>query len=384
MTKKTRILRVVTRLNMGGPTRHVKILLENLDRDRFDQKLVVGQVSEGEMEDEATASFIDQRVASLKREVDPIADLRAYQQIKSAISDFRPDIVHTHQAKAGFLGRLAAHAMGVGRIVHTFHGHTFAGYWGWFMKNMVLAAERFAASRSDLLLAQSPSQVEEIVGEIGCRFREKMRLVSPGVDFAAFESAMPTPSFLRSELGLTREKILVFLGRLAPIKDPAAFLRVVARVAEIFPEPIVAVIVGGGTAERERELHDLVDRLKLRSLIRWLGYRSDVPSILALGDVCVSTSINEGTPLSLLEALYCGNQVSAFAVGGIPDMLREMPGVKLVSPGDEEGLAQGIAQQLQVEVPNHKERVDLQSKLKDAFGVKRLVRDLQAVYESLD
>ncbi|MFT7617868.1 MAG: glycosyltransferase involved in cell wall biosynthesis [Planctomycetota bacterium] len=382
MAQKTKILRVITRLNVGGPSCHVQLLMKNLDPGRFEQRLIVGSVPKGEIEDEQAAKYVHGRLTSLKRSLSLISDFQAVSQLKKEIATFQPDIIHSHQAKAGFLITRACSGSRQ-KVVHTYHGHTFSGYWGPIMGRMVIAAERKAARRRDLLVAQSNSQIEEIVGALGENLRPKMRLIPPAIDLERLDPGRQQASLIRSELGLTRERVLVFLGRLAAIKNPAAFLRVVARVQKLSNEPVVALVVGGGTVEEENRLHDLIDELDLRASIRWLGYRQDVSSILALADVCVSTSINEGTPLSLLEALYCGAKIAAFDVGGIRDILGKKEGVKLVDPRDEESLARVVHEHLLSNELGMQTVAETRKGLIQAYGIGRLAVDLQAVYEGL-
>lgn len=382
MPEKIKILRVITRLNVGGPSCHVRLLMENLDSTEFEQRLIVGSLPNGETQDESAARFIHQNLPSLKRSLSFSSDIFARGALRRVIDDYQPDIIHSHQAKAGYLVSKIAKGRKP-KIVHTYHGHTFSGYWGPIMGRLVASAERQAARRRDLIVAQSESQIEEIISVLGEQVRTKMRLIPPAIDFERLDPTQQNPSGIRSELGLTREKVLVFLGRLASIKNPSSFLRVFARIKELSAKPVVALMVGGGSIEEENRLHDLVDELGLRASVRWLGYRSDIASILSLADVCVSTSINEGTPLSLLEAIYSGVKVSAFDVGGIADILADKAGVRLVSARDEESLAQATHEQLVCGPLSRAEIAGNQVAVKQSFGVGRLAVDLQDLYRSL-
>ena len=380
--EKMKILRVITRLNVGGPSCHVRLVMENLDSYKFEQRMIVGKVSSGEIEDGSAAIHADVRLPSLKRPLSLAGDISARRGLKEVIDSYQPDLIHTHQAKAGFLVSQLK-PLKPAKLVHTYHGHTFAGYWGPIMSRVVVAAERRAASRRDLILAQSDSQIEEIVAVLGEEVRPKMKLVPPAIDLGRLLQPDQKPSKVRHDLGLTREKILVFLGRLTAIKNPELFLRVLARVRELSREPVVALMVGGGSIGDENQLHDLVDELDLRSAVRWLGYRNDVGAILSLADVCVSTSINEGTPLSLLEAVFSGARVAAFDVGGIADILGSKAGVSIVEPRDEEALAQAIHAHI-VHGPLPETLIAKnRGEIEGEFGVDRLVDDLGVVYQEL-
>ncbi len=380
VAEKIKILRVMTRLNIGGPSRHVKLLMEGLDENKFEQKLVVGVIPPGEEELASCVPHIDARIPSLHRAVSPLRDYLARRQLAQIIAEYRPDIVHTHQAKAGFLARSLAARFSFCRFVHTFHGHTFSGYWRWPMQSWVRWAERRAAAQSSALIVQSPSQEREIGEVLGPSAGDKMILVPPAIDLTKLSLAPSSPSQLRSELGLTCQRVLVFLGRLTEVKNPSSFLRVLGHVKEMSKENVVALMVGGGADEFEEGLHDQVDELNLRSWVRWLGYRGDIASILGLADVCVSTSINEGTPLSLIEALYCGAQVAAFDVGGIRDTIGEFPGCQLVKSGAEMTLAKGIVAQLETGPPSSNHLRQTREILHRRFGEERLVGDLESLY----
>ncbi len=383
MAERIRIMRVVTRLNVGGPSRHIRLLMEGLDCERFDQCLVTGSVRPGENEDEDAAAFVHHRIPQLRRSIRPWLDFTARRRLAHLIREFSPHLVHTHQAKAGILGRSLAVSRGGPQFVHTFHGHTFRNYWRPPFQQLVVAAERRAAALSQALIVQSDSQGDDLVTFLGEEQRGKIRLIPPALDIEALEATQGQPSLLRSQLGLTREKIVVFLGRLAEVKNPHSFLRIVKRLQQGRGPGCVGLVVGAGHHAMETELHDLVDSLDLRAKIRWLGYRRDIASILSLADVCVCTSRSEGTPLSLLEALYFGARVASFAVGGVEDMLKGLKGTALAESGHEEQLAHGIMKLLQQGRAEGEELENLRITLRRRFGAQRLLQDMSALYDDL-
>ncbi|MCB9831146.1 MAG: glycosyltransferase family 4 protein [Planctomycetes bacterium] len=381
MGRKLRILRVVTRLNVGGPSRHIRLLMEGLDPERFEQRLVTGSLAEGEIELAEATPWVRDRLPEMQRRIAPWRDLRAARRLRAIIADFRPDLIHSHQAKAGALARCVGH--GRARLVHTFHGNTFSGYWGPVRGRILRAVERRLARRSDALVVQAPSQAEDVLRFLGQDLRPRLRLVAPSVDFAALEASGGAVSMLRSELEIGPARVLAFVGRLAPVKNCAAFIRVFARLKAMSRHRLVALIVGGGDRAEEGRLQDLVDRLGVRADLRWLGYRRDVADVYRLADVLVSTSINEGTPLGLLEGAWCGAPIAAFGVGGIPDLLQGLGGTRIVEPGLEEPLALAIDELLgegRIEGPA---LVGMRAELERRHGPARLVADLADLYREL-
>lgn len=330
-TEPIRILRLITRLNAGGPARHVVWLAEGLASRGYETRLVTGEVSP---EEDDLSSFARQKgveprsLSDLTREIDRRSDARSLRELTSIIDEFRPHIVHTHTSKAGLLGRWATRRVNRKRrsaserpirIFHTFHGNVLSGYFSppktWLFRSI----ERYLGRHvTDRLIVLSEQQREEIVLRFRIAPPERVSVVPLALDLTEFESSVPSGA-LRREQGLSREDFVVgIVGRIAPIKNHPMFLQAAARVAKELPTARF-VVVGGGAG-----MHDLVRlaaNLGIAERVRFSGVRTDLPAIYADLDAVALTSLNEGTPLSLIEAMAAGKPIVATDVGGVRDLL---------------------------------------------------------------
>ncbi len=361
------MLRIITRLNAGGPARHVVWLCDGLRAYGYESRLVVGRPAAGEddLSEFARASGVEaEEIAVLSRSVDPMRDLVALRALCRKIEDFQPDILHTHTSKAGLLGRWAAlrvnrRRLRTGRppirVVHTFHGNVLSGYFSPAKSLLFRSIERHLARRaSDAIVVLSPQQREELVVRYGVVPAERVYVIPLGLSLSEFER-LPARGRFRSEIGLgAGDVVFGTVGRIAPIKNHELFLRAAAIVARELPEGRFVVIGGGEGAERLRRF---ASELGIGDCVRFAGVRTDLPSIYADLDVMALTSRNEGTPLSLIEAMAAGVPVVATDVGGVCDLLtREWSGDiisrrfhpsaeprgLLVASGDVEGFAAGL------------------------------------------
>ena len=379
-----RVLRVIARLNVGGPALHVTLLNAGMDRDRFATWLVTGTENpgEGSLRDYAVARGVEPLVipeilgqASLAPR-----DVVALAKLISLVRRIRPHVVHTHTAKAGFLGRLAALATGVPVVVHTYHGHVLSGYYGRVRTAGLRVMERGLARVSDRLIAVSERVRDDLVA-FGVAPAERFTVVPLGLDLVPMFAAHDHRGALRRELGLDPDTPLVgIVGRLFPIKNHTLFLAAVARLRAVHPDAR-GLVVGDGVLrgdlqERARQ-PDLADR------VIFTGWRHDLPRIYADLDVLVVSSHNEGTPVSAIEAMAAGCAVVATRVGGLPDLIDDGRTGTLVAPGDPVALATAIGHVLadptRAEPMRHAARVDVEQR----FMASRLVNDLQDLYQKL-
>lgn len=326
------ILRLITRLNAGGPARHVVWLEEGLKARGHRSRLISGRVIEGEddLSQLARDAHLDYaEVASLGSAIRPWSDWTAFREVRREIAAFRPDILHTHTAKAGTVGRMAAAVHGLRmisgeqfprpRLVHTFHGHVLSGYFDPLPEAAVRWTER-ALGRlvTDAVIVLSPRQREDIVERFRVAPAEHVYTVPLGLDLSIFDP-LPSRGSLRAELSVPNNGFLVgIVGRLAPVKDHSLFLKAVAAFSRGNPEARF-VVVGGGP--EEGRLRSLAATLGIADRVFFLGLRTDLSRIYADLDAVVLTSRQEGTPLSLLEAMAAGCPTVATAVGGVPDIL---------------------------------------------------------------
>jgi glycosyltransferase involved in cell wall biosynthesis len=339
-----RVLRVIARMNVGGPAYHVSLLSGGLRRDRFQTLLVTGQIGsdEASYEDLADRYGAERHlVPALGPTLDPLSDLRALAGLARVARRFNPDILHTHTAKAGLLGRLAASAVGPRRpiVLHTYHGHVLEGYFGKLQSEAYRRLERRLARRSDALIGVSQATVDDLV-RLGVAPREKFRVVPLGLDLDRFLRIGASPSpHARAAIGVDTEAVLVvYVGRLVPIKRVDRLVEALA-IARRQDRRLVLAIVGDG-GERSA-LEQLVRTNGLADAVRFLGYRRDLETIVDAGDIAALGSDNEGTPVALIEAGAAARPLVSTRVGGVPEVV--VPGTGLlVKRDDVAGLAHAL------------------------------------------
>jgi glycosyltransferase involved in cell wall biosynthesis len=377
-----RVVRVFSRLNIGGPAVHVILLSAGLKPLGYETRLVVGRESprEGNMLSlAAEKSVVCERVDGLGREVAPLRDLRALFGLFHLLRSWRPSIVHTHTAKAGLLGRLAARAAGVPVVVHTFHGHVLRGYFSPATTSLYRWLEGRLASLCDALVVVSDSVKQDLV-ELGVARAEKIRVVPLGLDLAHLCRELPR-GVLRREIGITDDTPLVgMVGRLVPIKDVPTFLRA-AREVRAARTGVRFALVGDG--EEREALEAECRRLGVEDAVTFFGWRSDLAAVYGDLDVVVNSSLNEGTPVALIEALAAARPVVATRVGGTPDLLGAEERGRLVPPGEPRALAAAIVETLQEsEAAARRARAGREHVIA-RHSVARLVRDVDELYREL-
>lgn len=334
---RPRVLRVITRLNVGGPARQAIDLTARLRDAGYDTRLLSGSVATGEGELPAPAGLPMTSVPSLRRELG-IDDVVAWRAIHGVIRRWRPDVVHTHMAKAGALGRSAAMRSGIPAIVHTFHGHVLQHYFSALRSEAFAATERALARRTHALLAVS-GRVRDDLLAMGIGDERRWRVMPVGLDLEPLiRDRTPAPD-ARARLGLASDGPLVAsVGRLTAIKDLGTLLRAVARLAATHPDVRLAIAGDGGLrASLEAE----ADRL-LPGRVTFLGWCSELPTLYRAADVVASTSTMEGTPLSLIEASAAARPVVATDVGGVADVVVDGVSGTLVPRGDDVAIAAAI------------------------------------------
>jgi glycosyltransferase involved in cell wall biosynthesis len=376
-----RVMRIIARLNVGGPAIHVSLLTVGLQDEVYQSTLVTGVVGpdEGDMTYLARDLGIQPVVIpTMQREISLLADLKTLAALVRLMRRMRPHIVHTHTAKAGFLGRLAARLTGVPVVVHTFHGHVFHGYFGPLKSGVFIRLERAAARLADAILTISDGLRDELIA-----YRiappERIRVVPLGLPLDPLRDLAGLRGSFRRELGCSTDDQLVgIIGRLVPVKNHELFLAAAQIVAREMPAARF-VIVGGG--ERREALEAEVARLGLGDAVLFTGWRSDLPTIYADLDAVVIASRNEGTPVSLIEAMAAGVPVVSTAVGGVPDLLRGGELGTLVPPGDARALADAIITALRA--PSAEQIEAARAWAFDQYGAGRLVADMRRLYGDL-
>ncbi len=369
-----RVLRVIARMNVGGPAWQVSVLTRGLDASRFETRLIVGDVGGGE------ADFVELRdpdlplvkIPALGRSVRFGDDLRAFIAIRREIRLFRPDIIHTHTAKAGVLGRLAAATCRVPLRVHTFHGHLLHGYFNRLISRVLVMVEKILAWRTTALVAVGERVRDDLLAA-GIARLDQYTVIPPGVAPAGpldRESA-------RVRLGLPfGVPVVLFVGRLTVIKRPDRLIEAMSYVLARHPDAVLAVAGEGGLLEETRRRAE-----PLGSAVRFLGWQPDIADLYVAADCVVLTSDSEGMPVTLIEAAMAGVPGVTTDVGSAREVV--VDGVTgLVVASDASAVADGLLRLFDVELRDRMGAA-ARARAEAEFGTRRLIADHEALYERL-
>jgi glycosyltransferase involved in cell wall biosynthesis len=382
-----RIARIITRLNIGGPAIQATMLSDRLRHHGFETLLIYGRLAEGEGDMSYLLNGQVQSVylPSLVRSVSPLADARAVGATLKELQSFRPDIVHTHTAKAGTVGRAAAIAYNrsaatKAKTVHTYHGHSLEGYFRF--AGAFIAIERLLARRTDRLIAISP----RIAADLRDRYRigaaAAWAVVPLGFDLAPL-AAIDDAGRAAARRALNVDPAtptVTIVGRLTAIKQHELFLTIASRVHARQPS-VLFVIVGDG--DRRAELEALARSLGLERAVRFLGWRKDLETIYGATDLCALTSRNEGTPVAVIEALAAGVPVVSTDVGGVRDVVND-PVLGAIAPdGDVDGLTERVLAALSPAARTPEKIAARRASVTARYGFDRLVSDLAQLYHEL-
>lgn len=389
-----RVLRIINRLNLGGPTFNAALLTRHLEPE-FETLLVAGVKQDTEESSEHIVSEHGLRfhqVPEMQREINLRNDIVAFRKIRALIRDFRPDIVHTHAAKAGALGRLAAIRERVPVIVHTFHGHIFHSYFNPVKTSLFINIERYLARRSSAIIAISEKQRDELVHHYRICSSEKTRVIPLGFDLNRFREDQATKrTNFRQRFGITDDTLAIgIIGRLAPVKNHVLFIRAAAAVVRATTRPVRFFLIGDG--ETREELQALCSSLQLpysyiqpdpTALITFTGWDREVDRSMAGLDIVCLTSLNEGTPVSLIEAQAAGKPIVSTAVGGIENAVRPGETALLVPSNDLHAFTEAL-----LKLIRHDEiRMAMTEKgwnhVRERYHYTRLVSEMRELYREL-
>lgn len=391
-----KVLRIINRLNVGGPTYNVAYLSRYIDPS-YTTEVLAGYKEP----DEASSEYILQElgvpyqyVPGMHRSLNAKNDLRAYRFIRDEIARMQPDIVHTHAAKAGALGRLAAHhARKRPKIVHTYHGNVFDGYFSPLKSKIFLAIERYLCRKSDAIIAISETQKRDLVDKYRIAPAEKIHVIRLGFDLAKFNTNMDEKrAAFRKEFDLQEDTVAIsIVGRLAPVKNHRLFVDAIAALFRQQPHANVkAFIVGDGEL-----FAPIVEQVRAHGLsfsapgmdnrdaqVIFTSWRKDIDTVNAGSDIVALSSVNEGTPVSIIEALASGKPVLCTDVGGIRDIIED--GVTgIISPQDAGEFSSRLI--TLVNDASLRERIAKKGRAKtlENYSYGRLVRDVEALYAQL-
>jgi glycosyltransferase involved in cell wall biosynthesis len=383
-----RVLRVITRLNIGGPSIQAVSLADRLQPRGFDTTLVHGRLGlgEGDMSYLLPTHVDARKLDTLRRPLDPVHDLQALARLVALMRDLQPHIVHTHMAKAGSLARSAAaiynrtspHGRRA-RVVHTYHGHVLEGYFSAAQTRLFLAIERGLAHVTDRLVAISPQIRAELLDDQRIGRADQYRVVPLGFDLrrlAAVDDRCRAAA--RQALGIPEgSKVVTTVGRLTAIKQHELFLETAALVRQRHAATVFLIV---GDGERRPALEELAQQLGLADRTRFLGWRRDLEQVYGATNVFLLTSRNEGTPVALIEAMAAGCAAVSTDVGGVRDVIADASMGGVAPFGDARRLADLVDHHLASDRPRSP---DVRRRIVDTFGLDRLIENIERLYHEL-
>ncbi len=380
--KKIKIVRVIARLNIGGPAIHTVLLAEGLDKAAFETFLLAGRpdTDEGDMSWLAAEKGVKiEYIPQLGRKI-CFRDLPAFLKILKLLWKIKPDIIHTHTAKAGTLGRLAAVLAGVPVRIHTFHGHVFDGYFSPVKSNIFIVIERVLGIFTDKVIVVSESVRREISVKLKIVPDRKCAVIKLGFDLSKFLDNGILKGALRKEFKIGSGTLLIgIVGRLVPIKNHKMFLRVAGKVIDSMPgHDLKFLIVGDG--ELRQYLEAEVRKAGLENHVIFTGWIKDVAKVYADLDIIALTSLNEGTPVSLIEAMASARPVVATSVGGVGDIIMDGERGLLAGSEDVGGFADKVVYLLRDENKRKKMASVGREYARNTFHKDRLIRETESLY----
>jgi glycosyltransferase involved in cell wall biosynthesis len=398
--KKIKVLRIKSRLTVGGPDIHVLLLNTGLNKERFESYLAVGTVEAGEPDMTHLANELGINlfvIPELKRDINLWRDSIALIKLYRLMGKIKPDIVHTHTAKAGTLGRLAAILSGVPIKIHTYHGHIFHSYFGRFRTRFFIFIERLLSRFADRIIVISKNQLKDVKDVYKIAPKERCPLIPLGLDLEPFLKEAVREDAASSDLGGFKKRssisggtlLVGIIGRLVDVKNHKMFLDVLRQLKLKAPDIDVKFLIVGGGGLRD-SLESYARMLNIENSVIFKGClpeltggRSELVSIYKDLDVVALTSLNEGTPISLIEAMASGKAVISTDVGGVRDVVSQNETGFLSPAGDVGQFSSNLLQLLQ----DKDRRVEMGLKgrrfVAERFSKERLFRDIELLYEEL-
>ncbi len=381
--KKKKILRIITRLCVAGAPINTILLTAKLDSEKYESYLLSGRIEPYESDMSYLAHKYGVKpinVNSMGRELRLLKDISALIHIIKIIQKIRPDIVHTHTAKAGMLGRFAAKLMGVKIIVHTFHGNVFKDYFGKRKTAFFIFLEKRLAKISSKIIAISEQQKQELI-DLKITLNEKIQVVPLGFDF---DNVMPSNSDkgkFRKKYSIPKDSPLIgIIGRLAPIKNHMLFLDIAEKLLAK-NENIFFSIIGDG--ELRGNLQEEIHRRNLADKIIITGVIKDLKPVYADLDFVLLTSNNEGTPVAIIEAMACKKVVMTTKVGGVEDFVENRVNGFYFPKGNSELFIKEIESLLRNDTKSEAMINAASKKAFQQFSFNRLTKDIENMYKSL-
>lgn len=390
-----KVVRIINRFNLGGPTYNVAYLSKYMSPD-YETVLVGGEIDESEAGSHYVLDGLGLKpivVPEMRRSIGLKGDIVAYKKIKKIIKEEKPDIVHTHASKAGTLGRLAAASCGVPIVIHTFHGHVFHSYFGKLKTSIFKSIERFLARKSTRIIAISDIQKYEL-GEVHkIAPLDKIEVVQLGFDLRKFqENQEQLRRTFREKYGIQEDEIAVgIVGRLVPIKNHKLFLDAAKIVLAKTSKKVKFLLIGDG--EDREELLEYCQSISLpvatedftnaEEKVLFTSWIIEIDMVNAGLDIVALSSLNEGTPVSLIEAQAASNPIVSTDVGGIRNVIIENETGLLSKVGDVDGYAKNLLSLLEDDAFREKMSERGAEYVNKKFSYVRLVEDMKGLYKSL-
>jgi glycosyltransferase involved in cell wall biosynthesis len=393
--KKIKVLRIINRFNLGGPSFNAAYLSKYLEPE-FETLLIGGT----KYEEEESSEFILEKlgvkpviIPEMQRKITLTGDIKAYKRIKKIIKEYKPDIVHTHAAKAGALGRYAAFKCGVPIIIHTFHGHVFHSYFGKSETTFYKNAERQLSKKSTKIIAISDIQKEELWKHHNICSKDKIAVIPLGFDLDKFQKNKEEKRKLfREKYQIHDDEIAIgIIGRLVPIKNHTLFIDAINELQKRTKKKLRAFIVGDG--EDKNKLIEQLKRIDLEyvewnkkqipatvTLTSWI---KDIDEVNAGMDIIALTSLNEGTPVTLIEAQASNKPIVTTDVGGIRNIVLKDETAFVVQSGSIKEVTSSLLKLVEDDLLRKKMGEKGWNFVKKEFHYMRLVNDMRNLYHFL-
>ncbi len=380
--RKVKIAQVVTRMDWGGAPDIVRILCESLETS-YEVKLIIGPSKHLA---EKTRLFLDRFkdnvivVPHLRRDINPIWDFLALVKLFLLFKKERFDIIHTHTAKAGFLGRIAGWLAGIPRIIYMPHGHVFYGYFGLLMSRVAITVERVVAYTTDKIMVLTELAKRDLIA-FKVTTPDKIIVINSGLELENYRESVVDVQSKKNELQIEEDiSVVGVIGRLEPVKGHKYFIEAARMVIEELPK-VKFLIVGDGSLRND--LESQCEELGVLDKCIFTGWKEDVSSILSMLDILVLPSVNEAVGRILIEAGACGVPVVATNVGGVPEIVRDNETGVLVAPGSPEDLARAMIDLLNSEDKRQQMSIAAEEWIDDRFSAHRMVEEVSNSYDVL-
>ncbi|MEO1287067.1 MAG: glycosyltransferase [Chloroflexota bacterium] len=374
-----RIVRIVAHLDISGPALQAILLTSALQDLAYDSTLI--GFAEADSKDNLTAlahSYdIQPMIVPELGYTRPLGSLSAIRRLTQILRDIKPDIVHTHNTRAGYVGRIAARLAGVPVVVHTLHEYPFDGYYNRLSTIIFIYTERFGANLSDSIITLSQSLRQKLVETYGITRRSRITVLPMGYDLHTFAESNRHQGDFRKAWNIASDAPLIgIIGRLLPVKNHRLFLQMASQVLVHQSNACFAII---GDGEERKFLEAYAEELGIASQVIFTGWQQNLEHIYSDLDVLVNSSLNEGTPVPIIEALSTQCPVVATDVGGVADLLDNGRYGSLISSGNVAQLTEAVLDVLQ----SQPDMQSAQATMLRRYGIDRLAQDLDSLYRGL-